>query len=245
MKRIFILPLLLAPLGMGQGMGQGMGPGGSPGQMGQRAGLNVAAQVTVEGTISALTLSYGAQYPAVTVNQKVIRLAPVWYLLDNGLELALNDRVKLVAAPSTVAGDSALYALSVTKGTQTLQLRDALGVPLWLGRGGQNPAPRSGEPCLDLSNLLTAQGTVASVEAAAGIQYPSLVLKLSSGSTLTFKLGPERVLLASDFELMAGEALTVTYVTCPESGELVALTLTNAAGVTLTLRDAGGWPMHP
>jgi len=245
MKRIFILPLLVAPLVLGQGMGQGKGPGGAPGPMGQRAGLNVAAQVTVEGTISALTLSYGAQYPAVTVNQKVIRLAPVWYLLDNGMELALNDKVKVVAAPSSVAGDTALYALAVTKGTQTLQLRDAAGVPLWLGRGGQEQAPRSGEPCLDFTNLLTAQGTVASVEAGVGIQYPSLVLKLADGSTLTFKLGPERVLLAADFELKAGEALKVTYVTCPESGELVALTLTNAAGVTLTLRDPGGWPMRP
>lgn len=247
MKQIALLLLLSAPLTFAQNLGMGQGPGMTPGQgMGNHSSnLNLAAQVTIEGPISALSLAYGAQYPSITVNQKLIKVAPVWFLLDNGIELALNDKVKVTAAPSSLSGDTALYALSITKGTKSLTLRDSLGVPLWTGKGAGQAAPHSGDPCLDLANTKTAKGTIVSVEAGLGIQYPTLVLKLADSTLLTFKLGPERLLLAADFELKAGDAISVTYATCTENDELVVLSLTNAAGVTITLRDGDGWPMHP
>lgn len=68
---------------------------------------------------------------------------------------------------------------------------------------------------------------------------PALTVKVADGSLLTFKLGPERVLLASDLEL---KAVTVKYAAASCTGELIALAVTNAAGVTVVLRDEPGRP---
>ena len=69
---------------------------------------------------------------------------------------------------------------------------------------------------------------------------PTLVLKTADGKLLTVKIGPERLLDAVDFEIKAGETLTVRYgVTC--TNETVALELVNAA-VTLVLRNEDGTP---
>jgi hypothetical protein len=63
-----------------------------------------------------------------------------------------------------------------------------------------------------------------------------MVLKTADGNLLTVKLGPERILEAADFEIKAGDALTVRYaVTC--TGETVALELTNSAGARIVLRN--------
>ena len=65
---------------------------------------------------------------------------------------------------------------------------------------------------------------------------PSLVLKTAAGKLLTIKLGPERMLLATDLELKAGDSITVKYaeMACDDD-ELVALAITKG-GVTVTLR---------
>jgi hypothetical protein len=41
---------------------------------------------TVSGTVSAVDIGYGMQYPSITVNQSVIKVAPVWFLVEQNFE---------------------------------------------------------------------------------------------------------------------------------------------------------------
>ena len=88
---------------------------------------------TVSGPVTAVDIGYGMQYPSITVNQSVIKVAPVWFLVEQNFELKAGDQVSVVVAPSTVPGDSYLYAIEIANiGTKTrIVLRDAAGVPLW------------------------------------------------------------------------------------------------------------------
>lgn len=243
---VFFATALAAVAALAQGP-QGPGtPGSGPGTgtgNGQHsnAGLNMAAQSTVEGTISSVQMGYGTQYPSIVIGKAQIKVAPVWYVLENDFELAAGEVVSVVAAPSNTAGDAYLYAIRITKGGSSITLRNDLGIPAWTsqmqGRGGREQGPASCGACIDLASTQTAGGVIDRVTVGVGIQQPTLVLKLADGTLLTVKLGSERLTLASDFELNAGDKLTVKYArsTCTE--ELVALELTDANGKILTLRN--------
>ena len=203
---------------------------------------------TVTGTVSAVDIGYGMQYPSITVNQTVIKVAPVWFLVEQNFELKAGDQVSVVAAPSTVAGDSYLYAIEIANigGKTRIVLRDAAGVPLWTAttgaRGGNAAGGGNCSDCLDLTTANTAAGTVEKISMGIGIQMPSLVVKTSAGALVSMKLGPERVLLGADFELKGGDTVSAksAHETCTD--ENVALQLTNSAGVTITLRNSDGTP---
>ena len=106
------------------------------------AAPDMTRTLTVSGAVSAVDIGYGMQYPSITVNQKVIKIAPAWYLVEQDFELKTGDQVSAAAAPSTVAGDSYLYAIEIANvaSKTTIVLRDAAGIPLWMaangGRGG-------------------------------------------------------------------------------------------------------------
>ncbi len=226
------------------------GPGGPGTARRINTGLDMTRQTTVAGTISSVQLAYGAQYPSIVVGQTQIKIAPVWFLLDNDFELAVGDTVSVQAAPANNANDSYLYAIQITEtasGTSIL-LRSELGVPLWSspadGRGVNSTAPRSGAVCIDLASIKTVTGIIDRVNAGAGIQLPTLVLKLADSTLLTVKIGPERLLLANDFELNPGATLTVKYALCTCTDEFVALQLTDSSGTTLTLREDDGTPVR-
>lgn len=210
------------------------------------SGLDLTRRQTIEGSISSVQLAYGLRYPSVVVNQTTIRLAPVWYLLENDFELAVGDHVRVVAAPAF--RDAALHAISVekTKAGVTIILRDEAGLPLWtrqpLSAGPAGAAAsRFGGGCLDPASIATVTGTIESVDAGAGIQHPTLTLK-TGDKLMTFKLGPERLFLQADFELIGGATLTVRYAVAACTGELIALSLTDAFGNTLVLRTDLGQP---
>jgi hypothetical protein len=203
---------------------------------------------TVSGPVTAVDIGYGMQYPSITVNQSVIKVAPVWFLVEQSFELQAGDQVSVVVAPSTVPGDSYLYAIEIDNiGTKTrIVLRDAAGVPLWIAANGsgRGNAARTGNGagCLDPMTVSTAVGTVEKVSMGIGIQMPSLVVKTTAGALVSMKIGPERVLLAADFELKVGDTVSAKYAHETRTGENVALQVTNAAGVTVTLRNNDGTP---
>jgi hypothetical protein len=202
--------------------------------------LNMSKLQTVAGTVTNVDVAFGMQYPSITVNQQMIKLAPAWYLLDHKFEIKAGDPVSVLAAPSARANDSYFYAVEITRTNTrtTLTLRDSSGVPLWSGgNGGQTSnAGSNGAGCLDPATVRTVTGTVDRVSMGAGIQMPYLVLKTADGTLIGMKIGPQRILLEADFELKPGEPVTVKFAheTCAD--ENVALELTNAAGVTVTLR---------
>lgn len=230
--------LLTAPMGFAQGRG-------TPAQR-PNSGLNMAMQQTIQGTITSVQIAYGAQYPSIVLNQVSIKVAPIWYLLQNDFELAAGDAVSVLAAPSNTAGDPYLYAVEITKtaGAVKITLRNEAGVPLWIGAarpGGNVVAPRASGNCIDPASINSVSGTAESVTSGIGIQQPTLVLKTSSG-LMTFKLGPERILLDMDVELTVGASLTVKYATATCCDEFIALALTDASGVTVVLRNDDGTP---
>lgn len=94
--------------------------------------------------------------------------------------------------------------------------------------------------CLNASSVATVTGTVDKITAGAGIQFPSLVLAVADGKLLTLRVGPERVLLAADFEITAGQKLTVTYAASSCKEELVVLTITDSTGRKIVLRNPDG-----
>lgn len=254
LSSVLFASILVAATALAQGPhgpaipGNGSGPGTTPGTGSGTAprtsiGLNMAAQTTVEGPVSSVQIAYGTQYPSIVVNNVQIKIAPVWFLLENDFELIAGDAVSITAAPSNNTSDSYLYAIRIVKSVSktSIILRDELGVPLWTrqaeGRGGYAQGPSSCGACIDLASTQTAAGVIDRVNAGAGIQQPTLVLKLADASLLTIKLGSERLILASDFELNPGATITVKYAVATCTGELVALQLTDASGNTLTLRN--------
>jgi hypothetical protein len=242
-RTYFLIPLAALSL-LAQGP-RGPQPPNSPNRAG--SGIDVAKARTITGTVSAVSIAYGAQYPTITVGQSVIKVAPVWYFEDQDFEVKMGDSVSVLAAPSFTPGDPYLYALEILK-TQTqdrIVLRSAAGVPLWTGGpGASKTATRggSGGGGIDPASIATATGVVEKVTAGLGIQMPALVLKLADGQLLTLKIGPERVLLAADLELNVGATITAKYGKLICTGEYVALTLTGASGETVVLRNDDGTP---
>lgn len=251
MKRAFFAMTLFAAVALAQGgprPGFGPGTGTGTGPIHTQAALNMAAVQTITGAIATVQIGYGLQYPSIVVSQKTIKVAPVWFLLENDLELKEGMEVKLIAAPGNPPNEAYLHAIEITAvaAGKTLKLRDAEGVPLWVGgtgsnRGGNGTPQALGTGCVDPASIRTVTGTIESVSSAYGMQQPTMSLKTEAG-IVTLKLGPERVLLGSDFELKAGATMTVKYGLAACSEEYLALSLTNAAGKTLKLRNDDGTP---
>lgn len=238
MRNAFVVLILAASLGSAQG------PRARHNQQ-QGTCLDPAAVQTIDGTVAAVNIAYGAQYPSIEVNKVLIKLAPVWYLIENEFEVRAGDVVSIAAAPC----DSYLYAIRIANVTTatSITLRDSDGVPLWSNAGAGRSARagmglsggRAGGGCLDPASIQTVSGVAESVTYGAGIQLPVLTLKTSGGALIAMKIGPERILLAADFELKPGDAVTAAYAHATCTDEFVALELTNAAGVTVVLRPRG------
>ena len=62
-----------------------------------------------------------------------VHLGPAWYLDHQDTEVAVGDRVEVRGSKVNVGGKPAVVAAEVKKGNETLQLRDANGLPLWRG----------------------------------------------------------------------------------------------------------------
>lgn len=235
-----LLPVILAAalpaLCLAQGRGGARAAAGAP-------NLDLTRLQTVTGAVSAVNIGFGMQYPSVTVDQNQIKVAPAWYLLDQNFEIRIGDTLKVTAAPPTTAGDPYLYALEIgntTSGTHIV-LRDTTGVPLWTnGRASGGQATPGA--CLAGAAPAIVSGAIEQVNAGPGIQMPTLVVKTADSKLLTIKIGPERLLLSSDLELIPGAFVTVKYaVGC--TGDPVALAITDASGITLVLRDDSGRPL--
>ena len=214
-----------------------------------RSGLNMASVQVIQGAVTDVDIARGAQYPTVLINKLQIKLAPEWYLLDNDMEIKTGDTLKITAVASATAADTFLYAIDIAKGSAFLKLRDSEGLPLWTGgpggsnRNGSRQGTGECQGCVDAASAVTVTGTVEKVSAGAGIQFPTVVLKTADGKLLTIKIGPERVMLAADFEIAAGQKLTVRYVASTCKDEFVALELTDSNGRKLVLREQDGTPV--
>lgn len=232
MKTTMHTAILMVAVGICAAQGPRRGPvNASP-------GLNMKNVQTVTGTVTAIAIGYGMQYPSITVDKTMIKVGPIWYLLEKGFEIKAGDAVSVVAAPSNVVSDAYLHAVEITKTASNLRiaLRDANGVPLWVAGHGGSEGPMAVGGCLDASTVATVTGTVDKIGMGLGVQMPTLVLKAADDTLLVLKLGPERTLLGADVELKAGDVITVKYARETCNDESVALSITTSDGKTITLR---------
>jgi hypothetical protein len=68
-----------------------------------------------------------------------VHLGPTAYLRERNLSVAAGDTVEITGSKVTIDGEAALLARVVRKGSDSWELRDAQGRPLWAGgaRGGR------------------------------------------------------------------------------------------------------------
>lgn len=64
-----------------------------------------------------------------------VHLGPAWYVDQQGVEIAVGDRLEVKGSRVTIDGQSVIVAAEVKKSDQTLVLRTADGVPAWSGAG--------------------------------------------------------------------------------------------------------------
>ncbi len=62
-----------------------------------------------------------------------VHLGPAWFLDHQDAQLAVGDHVEVRGSKVNLAGKPAVIAAEVKKGNETLQLRDAQGLPMWRG----------------------------------------------------------------------------------------------------------------
>jgi hypothetical protein len=62
-----------------------------------------------------------------------VHLGPGWYLENQDVKVEPKDRVQVRGSRITFDGKPAIIAAEVTRGDETLKLRDEAGFPLWSG----------------------------------------------------------------------------------------------------------------
>jgi len=223
-------------------VGNGPAAGGS--------GLDMSKVTSLEGTVTSINIGFGNQYPSIQINSTAVKIAPVWFLLDNNFEIKSGDTLSVVMAPGTASNDAYLYAIKVVNlsAMTELSIRDAFGLPLWTRQARGNSSgfgycgSGCGSGCVDAAGAVIFSGAVDTVSMGVGIQMPSLSVKTADGKLVTVKIGPEHVLLENDFELKTGDAVIVKAALATCTGEYVALQITGANGQTLILRNDDGTP---
>lgn len=226
------------------------------------AGLNLSATVTLNGTVTAVNVATASQYPTISLNGTVVKVAPVWFLLENDFEIETGHQLVVRAAPALLP-TGYYYALEVENLTtqKSIQLRDASGRPLWfrapgleMGLRGESPGSSSAAGafawqaraavtyggCLDTNNLVEITGQIVEIDATAGIRQPAIVLDVG-GKLVTVRIGPLRVLFATDLELAPGDVVSVIAAQETCTGNLVALKL-SVGDQTVQLRNPDGRP---
>lgn len=212
----------------------------------QPARMNAAAPVTISGTVTDVRIDYGLQYPAILVNGSWIKLAPVWYLADKGIEISVGDTVTVTAVPCTEPDGVSYYALDITLDGTTYTLRTVDGVPAWNAKAammfGRARYGASAGGSVVAGSVTTVTGVIDGLVMGRAIRNPEMTIQLSNGTRVVVKLGPERYMEQNDFELKLQERVTARIAVEQKTQAYVALQVTNQVGQTLTFRHDDGSP---
>lgn len=118
---------------------QGSGGWGAGSHYGRMYDLKTVE--TVEGTLVKVDrmtprrgMSYGVHMTVQTATETVsVHLGPGWYIEKQDIKLEPRDTVVVRGSWVTFDGKPVLLAAEVTKGEETLKLRDDSGLPMWSG----------------------------------------------------------------------------------------------------------------
>ncbi len=133
-----VLPLLASAQG---------GPPAARGPGAMRL-FDPATVETVSGTVVAVTRVDRGQghlgvhlLLATPVGEIPVHLGPDFYVDAQPVTLGKGDAVRVTGSRVTLDGRPVLLAVTVTRGTDVLTLRDASGRPAWGGAGGGRGRP--------------------------------------------------------------------------------------------------------
>lgn len=122
---------------------QGWGPAGAYAHLYDSAKVEtIAGEIaSVERITPMRGMSYGVQVVLKTTAETIpVHLGPGWFLENQDVKLAAGDRIEVKGARAMVQGMPVILAAQVTKGDDTLHLRDDAGVPAWAAwRRGPRP----------------------------------------------------------------------------------------------------------
>ncbi|MBU0507423.1 DNA-binding protein [bacterium] len=126
--------------------GRGHGPGDGTGRRAPRGErlYDVNTIQTIQGQVTNVDTWSGprSRYQGVhlmvkTENETLsVHLGPDWFVKDQPIQIKTGDQVTITGSRITYGGKSALVAAEVTRGGETLKLRDNTGRPRWAGQGG-------------------------------------------------------------------------------------------------------------
>ena len=133
--------VLVASLAFAQGGGMrgrdGQGPRGDRNRM-----YDTTTVQTITGeviSVDEVTMMRG-RYTGVHLKLKTekdtvdVHLGPSWYMEKQETKIGKGDKVQVTGSRITFEGKPALVAAKITKGDETLTLRNEKGFPLWGGR---------------------------------------------------------------------------------------------------------------
>ena len=126
--------------GAGRGGGQGRGWGAQD-TYGRMFDPKTVEKVTGEvASVEAFTpgkgMSSGTHITVKTDKETIpVHLGPNWFMQEQGLTLAAQDKVVITGSRINYQGKPAIIASEVTKGDRVWKLRDATGMPQWAGQG--------------------------------------------------------------------------------------------------------------
>lgn len=133
-RPILILALALATAG-------GVPASASDDQMKPALMWNPATVATISGTVQAVErVEMGESWRCVrlrilTADGEVqVRVGPDWYVSARKLAFATGDKLEVKGSRLTFAGEKAMVAGEIVRGSERIVLRDEAGKPAW---GGQ------------------------------------------------------------------------------------------------------------
>ena len=153
-KQVFVLGMGLVCLGWSWAVVAGPGPGRGGGWgMGSQYGrlYDPATVETISGNVVSVEhvkpiggMSYGVHLIVKTDKETIpVHLGPSWFVENQEKTFAANDKVEIKGSRVTMNGKAAIIAAEVKRGDETLELRDAGGVPYWTGwRRRQAESPK-------------------------------------------------------------------------------------------------------
>jgi hypothetical protein len=114
------------------------------GQRGMR-NYDPSADTTVKGTIGNVQQQAGKNAGQGThlllktdSGTLPVHVGPSAYIAKKQFSFSKGDEIKVLGSKVSVGGKGTLLAREITKGSKTLVLRDAQGIPEWAGTRGQN-----------------------------------------------------------------------------------------------------------
>ena len=124
--------------GMGGGQGRGWGAQDTYGRMfNPKTVEKVSGEVaSVETFTPGKGISSGTHITVKTDKETIpVHLGPNWFIQEQGLTLAPQDKVIITGSRITYEGKPAIIASEVSKDNRVWKLRDDTGMPQWAGQG--------------------------------------------------------------------------------------------------------------